>query len=80
MAKLGRQEHAIARHEPSRLSEPPMYSDEIRTSDAIAVKKNAILSSAGQDGTITHFRRPESSILLPHVHQVEREFALPTSH
>ena len=55
-----------------------MGGKKIRTSQAVAVEKNAIFSGGSKDGAVTNFGEPESFVRMPHVQEPAADASLPS--
>src|SRR4029079_19324339 len=79
-SQLRRNEHAVARYEPSRLGQLAMCRNEVGRREAVAVEKNAIVALAGEQGAGADFGRAKPAILLPDVAERNVEPGSPPLH
>ena len=77
LRKLPRQKQPVSGHEPAALGQRAMRGNEIRSRDAIAVEKDAIIAGGGKDRAVADFGKAEAIIGMPDMVQAAFEPRLP---
>src|SRR5262245_26980215 len=80
IGKGRREQYAVSGDEPSGLGELAMCGDEIGCRDAVAVKEDAVIPAASENGAVADFRGAKAAVPLPDMAERNPKTRAPAFH